>query len=29
MTWTGSANRDEDVFAAPDTFDVGRTANRT
>ncbi|WP_344662026.1 cytochrome P450 [Catenulispora subtropica] len=28
VTWTGSANRDEDVFAAPDTFDVGRTANR-
>lgn len=28
VTWTGSANRDEDVFDDPDTFDVGRTANR-
>ncbi|WNE95311.1 cytochrome P450 [Streptomyces luomodiensis] len=28
VTWIGSANRDEEVFAAPDTFDVGRTGNR-
>ncbi|OLF04416.1 cytochrome [Actinophytocola xinjiangensis] len=26
--WLPSANRDETVFAAPDTFDVGRTPNR-
>lgn len=26
--WTPSANRDETVFAAPDTFDVGRSPNR-
>lgn len=28
VTWIGSANRDEEVFADPDTFDVGRTENR-
>ncbi|MFJ9576933.1 cytochrome P450 [Streptomyces sp. NPDC101191] len=26
--WLGSANRDERVFTAPDTFDPGRTPNR-
>ncbi|MET7309339.1 cytochrome P450 [Streptomyces sp. NPDC005571] len=26
--WMPSANRDEDVFAAPDTFDIRRTPNR-
>ncbi|HEX2738553.1 MAG TPA: cytochrome P450, partial [Acidimicrobiia bacterium] len=25
--WYGSANRDEDVFSEPYTFDVGRTPN--
>jgi cytochrome P450 len=28
VTWIGSANRDPEVFADPDTFDVGRTGNR-
>ncbi|MET9920807.1 cytochrome P450 [Streptomyces sp. NPDC006435] len=28
VTWIGSANRDEEVFDDPDTFDVGRTGNR-
>ncbi len=28
VNWLGSANRDEDIFAAPETFDVGRTDNR-
>lgn len=28
VTWTGSANRDEEVFDRPDTFDVGRSGNR-
>ncbi|MEV6130518.1 cytochrome P450 [Streptomyces violaceusniger] len=28
VTWIGSANRDAEVFDAPDTFDVGRTGNR-
>ncbi|MEZ5215477.1 MAG: cytochrome P450 [Ilumatobacteraceae bacterium] len=27
MVFYGSANRDEDVFTDPDTFDVGRTPN--
>jgi cytochrome P450 len=27
-TWFVSGNRDETVFEAPDTFDVGRTPNR-
>ena len=26
--WNTSANRDEDVFAAPDTLDLGRTPNK-
>ncbi|MEU5222837.1 cytochrome P450 [Streptomyces toyocaensis] len=28
VTWIGSANRDPEVFDAPDVFDVGRTGNR-
>ncbi|MFE8006472.1 cytochrome P450 [Streptomyces sp. NPDC057418] len=28
VTWIGSANRDEEIFDDPDTFDVGRTGNR-
>ena len=28
VSWLGSANRDEDVFAAPERFDVGRQDNR-
>ncbi|MBL1098446.1 cytochrome P450 [Streptomyces coffeae] len=28
VTWIGSANRDEEIFDNPDTFDVGRTGNR-
>ncbi|MEU0088078.1 cytochrome P450 [Streptomyces sp. NPDC006274] len=28
VTWIGSANRDEEIFDSPDTFDVGRAANR-
>jgi cholest-4-en-3-one 26-monooxygenase len=27
VVWTASANRDEEVFAEPDRFDVGRTPN--
>ena len=27
LIWEGSANRDETVFADPDTFDIGRTPN--
>lgn len=27
-TWLASANRDENVFSAPDAFDIGRTPNR-
>jgi cytochrome P450 len=28
ITWLGSANRDEEVFVAPEVFDVGRKDNR-
>ena len=28
VTWIGSANRDEEVFDRPDSFDTGRTPNR-
>jgi cytochrome P450 len=28
VTWLGSANRDEDAFAAPERFDIGRQENR-
>jgi cytochrome P450 len=28
VSWLGSANRDEDVFAAADRFDIGREDNR-
>jgi cytochrome P450 len=28
VSWLGSANRDEDVFTAPERFDVGRQDNR-